>query len=291
MLRLQFEGFFQCRLATDPDPADESRGVSGWTFAVAPEPDLDRVIRLQDPVAVRFPGPTVGVTVKRATRHGDAAPDHPLVGARVNLLDAPKFEGRSGIVAEDAQEPIDPFLLEIVGGGITLRREDFWNRRLPQRLPIADVNPVDLARRQPVRDNPVSVAEVFEAVGVTTPPAFLSQRRQGLDQVFASLQVADQRAGIQKRMADLDFVLGNLQQGIGDIRLGILGASLVYRFEINGPGAVVEDPRGLLGGMINPSPPWPVTFWMGGFDADALCGFMRGNLDLPFQPNPEPELT
>jgi hypothetical protein len=31
---LKFGGWFQCRLATDPDPCDEPRGVSGYVHAV-----------------------------------------------------------------------------------------------------------------------------------------------------------------------------------------------------------------------------------------------------------------
>ena len=30
MLRLEFEGYFQMRMADDPDPTDEKRGVSGY---------------------------------------------------------------------------------------------------------------------------------------------------------------------------------------------------------------------------------------------------------------------
>ncbi len=37
MLVVNFAGWFQCRLATDPDPTDEPRGVSGFTFALAGE--------------------------------------------------------------------------------------------------------------------------------------------------------------------------------------------------------------------------------------------------------------
>ena len=47
MIEIHFEGWFECRLATDPDPTDEPRGVSGWTYALAGEPDLDRIIRTQ----------------------------------------------------------------------------------------------------------------------------------------------------------------------------------------------------------------------------------------------------
>src|SRR3712207_1058344 len=100
MLSLKFEGWFECRLATDPDPTDEPRGVSGWTFAVAGEPDLDRIIRLQPQGAVNRPfGPPVGVRVTAVSVNGEQVTDHPLQGAPVELLDDPVFEGRNGIVA------------------------------------------------------------------------------------------------------------------------------------------------------------------------------------------------
>ena len=83
MLILNFEGYFQMRMATDPDPTDEKRGISGYTFALAGEPDLDAKIHLQpdeDGVWERkfgppgTPGPCVGVKVKSATRNNAAAP-------------------------------------------------------------------------------------------------------------------------------------------------------------------------------------------------------------------------
>lgn len=40
-LSVSFDGFFLCRLATDPDPSAEQRGVSGFTFAVAGETLLE----------------------------------------------------------------------------------------------------------------------------------------------------------------------------------------------------------------------------------------------------------
>ena len=46
-LLLQFEGWFQCRLATDPDPTWEPRGVSGYTRAVGRESNFDGVLYLQ----------------------------------------------------------------------------------------------------------------------------------------------------------------------------------------------------------------------------------------------------
>ena len=53
MLILNFEGYFQMRMATDPDPPDEPRGLSGYTFALAGEPDLDNLLHLQPDEADR----------------------------------------------------------------------------------------------------------------------------------------------------------------------------------------------------------------------------------------------
>ena len=40
-LDIIFDGYFQCRLATDPDPSNEQRGISGFTYSVAGETLLD----------------------------------------------------------------------------------------------------------------------------------------------------------------------------------------------------------------------------------------------------------
>ncbi len=41
-LVVRFRGWCTIRLPTDPDPSDEPRGASGYTFAFSGEPDLDR---------------------------------------------------------------------------------------------------------------------------------------------------------------------------------------------------------------------------------------------------------
>lgn len=40
-IEISFEGYWQCRLATDPDPSDEQRGVSGFTYSVVGESLLE----------------------------------------------------------------------------------------------------------------------------------------------------------------------------------------------------------------------------------------------------------
>ncbi|HEX6041581.1 hypothetical protein, partial [Longimicrobium sp.] len=47
LLELEFGGYFMARLATDPDPTGEERGISGYTMALVSEPPLDQTIRLQ----------------------------------------------------------------------------------------------------------------------------------------------------------------------------------------------------------------------------------------------------
>jgi hypothetical protein len=276
MLTLTFEGWFQCRLATDPDPSDEPRGVSGWTFAVAGEEDLDRVIRLQEPVSTRSHGPEVGVVVRTVTVDERHIPDHPLVGGQVELLDAPTFEGRNGIVAEDAAESINPFHLRITGGGVTLRRKDILDPQNPERK-IHEVDPSVLKRRQPVEGEAAERAEIADATGIMD---YVGYRREREKQLEADLEGADEpllQAALRKRIADLKESLEKR-----DIRVGILGASLIYRFAIRGPTEVVGD-RGVLGGVVGTSPPWPIQFWLGGWDADALCGYMRGRMQVPFR--------
>ena len=79
-------GWALLRLPTDPDPSDEPRGVSGYTFAFAGEPDLDRILYLQPPAnfAPRSQSPPLGVRVTSAVRtDGEQVPV--LASAAVNL--------------------------------------------------------------------------------------------------------------------------------------------------------------------------------------------------------------
>jgi len=258
MLDIAFEGWFQCRLATDPDRYDHPRGERGWTFAAPGEPDLDRVIRFHDPVAPRTHGPEIGVWVREAQNEAGPLPNHPLRRARVELLDGAVFEGRNGEIAPDAQEPIVPFHLRIVGGGVEVRRED----------PLDLGDPDDLMRRFPV-DFDVRSPEVAEATGIADPGAFRQERRRRLEQDLLAADPLGQEA--------LRMRLRHLQEP--GPALVSLGYRLEYQFELRG-AAVVADPERRLGTEIDLHSPWPIRFWMGGWDADALCGYVRGALRL-----------
>jgi hypothetical protein len=106
MFSLNTAGWFQCRLATNPDAFDDLRGHGGWTFAVSDEPDLDRIIRFQSPVAPRSHGPTVGVFVTQVTVEGSAVLRHPLIGAPVALLGTGRIRAGSAYVHRAFVPPI-----------------------------------------------------------------------------------------------------------------------------------------------------------------------------------------
>src|SRR3954452_6739907 len=122
MLQIGFRGWFQCRLATDPDPFDEPRGVSGYVHAYVDEPNLDRIIRFQTPAFVRPLSPEVSVCVDKVLLNGAPQAGTALAGAKVSLLGSPVFEGRNGVVSEGGFEPVFPFDLSIEGDGASLRR-------------------------------------------------------------------------------------------------------------------------------------------------------------------------
>jgi hypothetical protein len=263
MIDLVFQGWFQCRLATDPDPYDEPRGVSGYVHAYAGEPDLDRVVRLQDPPFVRSHGPSVGVTVIEVWRNGQQESDHPLEGASVDLLEQPKFEGRNGVIADDGLEPIWPFALRVERAPFALAR---------RIVPADPEHPFEGLFAGGVEG---ALAEVREATGIGDLAPVWAARVTRLRQ-DAATAVEPERTAIQER---LEFLEGNLAApGGGASRF--FGARLRYSYELNST-PVVQDPEGWLASSVDAAGPWPVEFWLGGWDADVLCGFCRGQLRLP----------
>jgi hypothetical protein len=257
MLEIDFAGWFECRLATDPDAFDDPRGQLGWTFAMPGEPDLDRVIRFQSPSAPRSRCPAVGVRVTAVRVNGTPSGSSPLVDAPAELLDGAVFEGRNGQIATSAQEPIVPFALRVQAAGVTLLGRD--------PMDLADAN--EVARRQPigfVGNSP----EVAQATGITNAAAYRQQRSSLLQQDLASETDPVRRDALQKRIDEL---------GLGSIRVTSLRFQLSYEFELRGPNEW-DDPAGVLGPAPQAGASWLARFWMGAWDADALCGYVQGTL-------------
>jgi hypothetical protein len=257
MLTIAFEGWFQCRLATDPDDFDHPRGESGWTFALPGEPDLDRVIRFQSPIASRSHTPRVVVVVNGVADESGSLDTHPLIGCPVELLDSPVFEGRNGDIAMSATEPIVPFTLTISGPGFQLKASD----------PIDLADPDEVMRRQPFDFQPDS-DEVRTATGIANPSAYRGARRSTLQADLGLATEGDDREALILRISEL---------ARGGIRLSSLSFKLDYEFELRGENTW-HDPDGQLGTPPSSTSPWRVNFWMGAWDADALCGYVKGEL-------------
>ena len=219
MLELYFEGWFQCRLARDPDPSDEKRGISGAAFATVYEPDLDRIIRLNDAVASRamflpegHEVPPVGVSVKSVYLDGQRIPNHPLLGARVDLLDDAVFQALNGIVSTPGQEIIDPFHISVSRNNLRLSRKDLWDPTRPG-LTMYDM-PLDsplLGRRRPQWAESQSV-DVREASGIFNPAEYIKKRILDLETAIevkkhtksiATSEDLAAIAGLQQRLAAL----------------------------------------------------------------------------------------
>lgn len=283
MMKLSFEGWFQCRFATDPDPADDPRGVSGPSVQVAGEPPLDRVVRTQDFVCPRWPrSADDGVTVRSVTIGGVEQPTHALLGAEVRLPPECRFQQRNLIlVLQNFNTPIDPFGLEIRKGEVRISRDALWDITRPS-LTVKDVF-LD-SSVMATRANTIAVAdpEVAEATGFMDFAAVRAQRRQHLADQLSGLDPVKnpiEYAALRKRVMCID----NDRILVGE-RLPaeqFMGMKAAYTIELNGP-PTVEDPSGAMKGTVGTSQLWSTTFWLGGYDVDTLMGYLRGSLSMPF---------
>ena len=279
MLTLDFDGWFQCRLATDPDPTDEPRGVSGFTFALAGEPDLDRVIRFHDPVAPRSCAPAVGVFVRAVWLAGKRLPAHPLLGAPIELLGGPRFESRNYVLRDSSQGAIVPFRLRIgfVGGDV-IEREDVLYPPDPG-LPLHRVPPAFHERRGSLIPLTLDRIKIADATGIVDPIAYRRERRALLEAERARTGDAVARAALDRRIAELAIERPDALQ------VATLSLYNDYRFDINGPARVADHQGRLAGahGDIDQTQDWPIAFWMGAWDSDTLCGYVRGMLSVPLR--------
>jgi hypothetical protein len=273
-LALSFEGWCSLRLPTDPDPSDEPRGISGYTFAFAGEPDFDRVLNLQPRPNVRYrsPGPALGVSVRSAIRSdGRAVPA--LHGARVDLLGDPIIENRNWTLTLPGFEPIVPFHLRIEGEGVALERVAPLNPADPTQ-PLWQVSQADL-EAQGARGMEFEPATVSEA-GVWDPLGAVKQRLAALQAELAEEHDATARTALEGRIAELELAVANPS----DRR--VLVRNFVERFGFPLIGApVVEGPADAFGGQLTGAP-WRIDFWLGAWDPDLLCLYMKGALNVAY---------
>jgi hypothetical protein len=273
MLTLLFEGWFQCRLATNPDPSDEPRGVSGYSFALAGEPDLDRIIRFNDSVAPRSHGPHVGVAVRTALLDGQALPrDNALLGSRVSLEDGARFEAANGVLAKEGWQPILPFHLRV--------SNEHLGEILSARLSAdSDVYQLNSESRQQV--SVMAISQLFAAsAGVTDPVAYRRRRLALLTEDLARTTDEVQRCALEKRIRELKIGMDQGRQVLfTERRFLFMNAIEIRRLQLKGHAG--GDLPALLGSVPDESALWDVELWMGAWDADALCGFVQGVINIP----------
>jgi len=294
MLILDFEGYFQMRMATDPDPTDELRGVSGYTFAFCGEPDLDHLLHFQPDEPGVWErdfgpggGPKVGVVVTSAKRDGKDVPD--LVGGRIAFVDGMVVE-HNGLLVRNDYFIINPFRVTLTTGKtLQLDRVDYLNPSNPD-MPENEADSTMLQRRQATtfQSNSEEVAQATglpNAANVTLIQNRLN-RKASLEALLASTpkKNAVKRAELESRIYELGIVeqWWNLSQGTsGNRPIDRRAAQLALQlsgWNIDMNGAIAENRLG-----ADERYPWNISFWMGGWDGDAMCGYVRGEWTIPLK--------
>jgi hypothetical protein len=280
-LVISFAGWALLRLPTDPDPSDEPRGVSGYTFAFAGEPDLDRVLYLQPPVnfTPRSHSPTLGVRVTSAVRtDGEQVPV--LASAAVNLLGAPKLENRNWNLTLPGFEPIVPFHLQIAGNGVTIERYAPLNPQEPNQ-PVWQT-PQELLAARGARGMEYEPATIGEATDIWDSLKVVTARLAALERELGDLKRDGGKqtaiVALEGRIAELEFAVANP----GDRR--VMARYFVERFGflMTGQASVTTGAPNPLGGTLDTTSPWAVNFWLGAWDPDLLCLFVKGALEVPY---------
>ena len=303
-LVVQFGGWFQCRIPTDPDPTWEPRGVSGYTRAIGRETDFDRVICLQKSEIPHFdrnyrraervsPANEVGVTVKAARVEGAQGTVDILEGAEVRLLRNPEYILWNQIVADGVERLVPlvvPFEIEIrkqvAGGEIVLRRYDplvpgeigdrFWEvgepRLYVQRLPSDYVH---------------LSSEVMESTGITDFEGYFQRRKEWLELEITRTPDPVEREALEVRLQAIDLFSQSPSPTSPGLIVNRLGLQCVWEHPVRGEACI--EGGDLLGGEVlaggpdDPGRYWHTRFWHGGWDGDLLRGYMQGELRMPFR--------
>jgi hypothetical protein len=296
MLKISFEGYYQMRMATDPDPPDDPRGLSGYTFALPGEPDFDRKLHFQadEPGAYQrvygppgAPGPRIGVLVTDARENGAPRPD--LTGARVRFVDAELVE-RNGVLVRNDLFAIDPLRVRIEEQrghhAALLERVDLLDPANPN-LPLIQVTAAQLERRQLQGGFTDNSWKVALATGLPSPDnnALIENRRQRQANLIALRDSLDQRhqpeeyAALTTRIEQLDLLREWWDLSVPTRPIDRRAHQLAlladgWNIDMNGP---------VLANQLNADEKkgWNLSYWMGGWDGDALCGYVQGELNVP----------
>ena len=115
-------------------------------------------------------------------------------------------------------------------------------------------------------------ATVGDATGEWDPLGAVHGAARGAQADLAHEQDATARTALEGRIAELTFAVANP----GDRR--VLVRNFVERFGFP-HGRRARRPPGV--GGVDTSAPWRIDFWLGGWDPDLLCLYMKGALNVP----------
>ncbi len=282
-LTIRYRGWAIVRLPTDPDPADEPYGVSGYTYAYAGEPPLDRITRFQPAPQFIRPGPGYGeherwpwgVEVFDAftLANGQKTTVTELIGEPVDMLDDPVLENRNWLLTAPGWEPFVPFKLRIGAG----------EQRIERDAPIVKGDdrpawqlPTRLLMTQAARGVYLDREAIGTATGIWDAVQLYEDRRAWLEQAIARETDPLKRQVLCSRKRQVETDLANPAEAIGTHY-----AIESFDFPVNGDEAVIPASGQLS--TLDRSAPWFVSFFFGCFDADLLGAFVQGALIIPFR--------
>ncbi|MBO6527957.1 hypothetical protein [Erythrobacter sp.] len=233
--------------------------------AYAGEPDLDRIIRFRNPPIVRKYTQPIDVRVKQVLMNGVPQDGHPLVSAEVDLLDSPVFEGRNGVISEDGLEPVVPFHIRISTGS------DWVSRAT---VPTDPANPYREFNANGVKGDP---GLIQRATGITSLSQIWLERLEKLKTDVQSSSDSE-KPGLLER---IEFLERNLAAPPDRSAARFFPAYMDWSYQLK---SVISQSSGasdkLLPNLDANAGPWQVTFWFGGWDADAAAYWVNGIVDI-----------
>lgn len=300
---LFFRGWAQCRLATDPDPDYEPRGVSGYTFALPGEPDMTQIIYFQNgpEVIQRSYCPEIGVTVsggyefetvnegpghQRFLNKKQIEEGHGAFGAQVDLLGNPRFDSRNSTLVYNGYGVMNPFNMRISNGPRSVSRRFYVD---PQN-PTDDLHDIKITELQ----NYTITTDLSDIPDLGNPSANPPSATAGSPNMLLESGVLDATAYRKERLKNLESelkeVLANspgdkiaiaaLNKRIFELRIDkpVNRRTQQMSTKVLVPYALNSEKVMFNGAAIPGGKPWSLEMWMGSWDADALSFYVVGTV-------------
>ncbi len=233
----------------------------------------------------------MGVVVRRATIDGHRAPE--FEGTLLQLTNAAILEHNGVLVRNDYFFiAFDSVRVVRDKETVLLERTDWVNPSDPS-MPLWEATSDMIVRRQPgaAKSNSTLVAAVTGLPDASNETLIENRRKRQAklkelrDHIEATTKDATQIAALTTRIEQLDIVTQwwNLAVGTWNNRpIDRRAHQLTLLFEgwhidVNGKVLVRGDTP------VDETARWPLKFWMGGWDGDALTAWMEGSWEIPLK--------